>query len=201
MREDLLRDYICIKMEKIDVTKVLMDIINDPDVENLDNDRLMVSKIAMNEIITKKDIELIHAFFNKYPSIGPFSDPEDLIRSNFRYLPNRENLQNLIKNKFKSDSLGFECLCYYPSDRSNYFLIALEEYEFRHEIYRNPMLVKRYNSARVRIEWNQIMSIYWNLVSGVNINLLLGEKLKVLNGGVWRNLKEEKAISRIYTKF
>lgn len=188
-------------MEEIDVTKVLMNIIDDPDVEKLNDSCSIVSKIAMNEIITKKDIELIHAFFNKYPSSGPFSDPEDLIRSNFRYLPNRENLQNLIKNKFKSDNLGFECLCYYPrTDRSSYFLIALEKYEFRHKIYQNPKLVKQYNSARVRIEWNQIMSVYWDLVSGVNINLLPGEKLKVLNGNVWRNLKEEKAISRIYMK-
>lgn len=178
-------------MEKIDVTKILINIINDPDVENLDNDRLMVSKIAMNEIITKKDIELIHAFFNKYPSSGPFSDPEDLIKSNFRYLPNRENLQNLIKNKFKSDNLGFECLCCFPiidSPVNENYYICFEASELRKKYKERPAFMRNYSPAKVRINWEDITSI-WNSNSGKSVNLLKEKEPTILEGGLWRDLK------------
>lgn len=179
--------------------------LDNADLSSSNNSRFAVGEIAINKCITEDDVRLIYKFYEKYNKTSSNKpadpDPVELVRSNFRYPPSKKRLITLIKSKFIADSLGFECLCYYPrTDRSSYFLIALEEYEFRHKIYQNPKLVKQYNSARVRIEWNQIMSIYWNLVSGVNINLLPGEKLKVLNGGVWRNLKEEKVISRIYMK-
>lgn len=178
--------------------------LDNADLSSGNNSRFAVGEIAINKCITGDDVRLIYKFYEKYNKTSSNKladqDPVELVRSNFRYPPSKERLITLIKSKFIADSLGFECLCYYPSGRSSHFLIALEKYEFRHKIYQNPMLVKQYNSARVRIEWNQIMSIYWNLVSGVSINLLPGEKLKVLNGGVWRNLKEEKAISKIYTK-
>lgn len=192
MREDLLRDYICIKMEEIDVTKILMDIIEDDlDVEKLNDSCSIVSRIAMNEVITEKDIELIYTFFNKYPSYKVFYDPGELIKSNFRYLPNRENLQNLIKNKFKSDNLGFECLCCFPIIDTpvdeNYY-ICFEANELRKEYKEVPAFMKDYSPAKVRIKWEDITSI-WDSNSGKGVNLLKEKEPTILEGGLWRDLK------------
>lgn len=178
-------------MEKIDVTKILMDIINDPDVENLNDSCSIVSRIAMNEIITKKDIELIHTFFNKHPFYKVFYDPGELIKSNFRYLPNRENLQNLIKNKFKSDNLGFECFCCFPIIDTlvdeNYY-ICFEASELRKEYKEMPAFMKDYSPAKVRINWENITSI-WDSNSRKGVNLLKERGPIILEGGLWRDLK------------